>query len=319
MHLYLNKDVRLFTVLVIILFAGITLTGVKESSVVAMCLITLHMAVLSVLVVWGLARGIDNNFELFLENMHTPLPDIVSTSGAILSQGNVVGTIFFGYCTALLGITGFESAANFVEEMEHPSVFVGTVNYMWLAVGFFNPALCLTSLMVLPLETISTSTGEMLALMADALGGKSFGYLVAADAVLILCGAVLTSYIGVSNLMIRMSKDKLLPRFLASVASNGSPYMSVISFCVGCIVLFLVIFDPTNPSAINEFGSVYSMAFLSVLSAFALAAVLLKTYRGNLARLVITKWWQVYMSFICVFLGLLGKFITLLLLILLFL
>ena len=29
------------------------------------------------------------------------------------------------------GITGFETASNYVEEMESPAVFVSTVNGMW--------------------------------------------------------------------------------------------------------------------------------------------------------------------------------------------
>jgi amino acid transporter len=166
-------------------------------------------------------------------------------------------------------------------------------------------------MMVLSVDDIREHSSDMLAVVARKLGGSAFMRVVCVDAVLILCGATLTSIIGVSNLMIRLAKDKVLPSSVAYISRTGSALVAIIVFCVGSISLFLAIFDPKSPTAIVEFGTVYSMAFLSVLSAFAFAAVLLKLYRGNMARMVITKWWHVFFSFICVFVGLIGEYLFL--------
>ena len=64
--------------------------------------------------------------------------------------------------------------------------------------GIYNPLLSIMSMMVLPMETIYQHPSDMLAVMADALGGSTFHAIMCVDAVVILCGGVLTAIIGQS-------------------------------------------------------------------------------------------------------------------------
>jgi hypothetical protein len=43
------------------------------------------------------------------------------------------GAIFFGYSSALLGISGFESSSNYVENQK-PGVFPKTLRNMWVSI-----------------------------------------------------------------------------------------------------------------------------------------------------------------------------------------
>jgi amino acid transporter len=43
----------------------------------------------------------------------------------------------------------------------------------------------------------------------ETTGGSWLAYLISIDAVLVLCGAVLTSFVGVSGLLNRMTLDRL--------------------------------------------------------------------------------------------------------------
>ena len=43
------------------------------------------------------------------------------------------GAIFFGYSSALLGISGFESSSNYVENQK-PGVFPKTLRNMWVRI-----------------------------------------------------------------------------------------------------------------------------------------------------------------------------------------
>lgn len=165
------------------------------------------------------------------------------------------------------------------------------------------------AMMVLPLDTIYEHSGDMLAIMADKLGGERFRAAVCVDATIILCGAVLTSFIGIAGLLRRLAADSILPQALAIEDSRGTPSVAIIVFLVLSLSLFLAIYDPSNEHAIEDFGGVYAIAFLSVLVCFAMAAVMLKLYRPYLARRVIAKWWQVFCSLICVALGFLGNII----------
>jgi hypothetical protein len=47
----------------------------------------------------------------------------------------VHAALFFGYSTALLGITGFETAANYVEQMKDNRVYKQTLRNMWILVS----------------------------------------------------------------------------------------------------------------------------------------------------------------------------------------
>ena len=162
-------------------------------------------------------------------------------------------------------------------------------------------------MMVLPMSTIYAHPSDMLAVIAKQLGGKPFYTILCIDAFIILCGGVITALVGVSGLMKRLSSDKILPNFLQLTNSKGGPYAALICFVALAISLFVVIFNPNNPTAINNFGGVFAIAFLTVLIAFGFSSCLLKLNRSKLARLVITPWWQVFVSIGCVILGLIGE------------
>ena len=176
-----------------------------------------------------------------------------------------------------------------------------------LLVGVYNPLLSLVSMMVLPMDVILQHPSDMLAQMAKALGGDMFYFILNVNAVIILCGGVITAIVGVSGLLKRCAADKVLPHFLSYTNYRGGAYASIIVFVILAISLFLAIFDPKDPTAINQFGGVFAIAFLTVLFAFGCSAVLLKLYRPHLARLAMADWWEISVSICAVGAGLIGK------------
>ena len=129
---FLHTDIRGATIVVFGTFACLTSCGLSESSFVSFGMFVLHMTMLAMLILWCLSFGISNNFEIFMENTRAPYPDIVSSSGTTLAQhNNVVAALFYGFASSLLGITGFESAANYVEEMKDNRVYVRTLDVLW--------------------------------------------------------------------------------------------------------------------------------------------------------------------------------------------
>jgi amino acid transporter len=146
------------------------------------------------------------------------------------------------------------------------------------------------SMMVLPMQTIYDHPSDMLAEMAGELGGYGFKAFLCADAIFILCGGVLTALVGVSGLLGRLAKDRVLPEVFGYTNAGGSYYIAITIFVIVAVTLFLAIYDPEDPTAINNFGGVFAISFLSVLTAFGCGAVLLKLYRPRIARLVIANW-----------------------------
>lgn len=67
--------------------------------------------------------------------------------------------------------------------------------------------------------------GECLGLEEPGINlGELFAFWVSLDAFIVLAGAVLTAYVGISGLIARMAKDRCLPQFmLKKVSPTASP------------------------------------------------------------------------------------------------
>jgi len=104
---------------ILFLFAFLNIIGISESSVIALGIFLFHILTLCILIVASIVYTARNP-NVFLDNMKTDLPEVDYVGNTI--PGNVFTAIFFGFSSAMLGVTGFETAANFVEEQE-PGIF----------------------------------------------------------------------------------------------------------------------------------------------------------------------------------------------------
>lgn len=112
--------VMLATIVLLALFLGITVLGIGESSVVAQIIFIFHLVSLVLLTGAILFFVSQQGLEVFSANNKYPS-----------EHGSILMAIFWGFCAAMLGISGFESSANFVEEQER-GVFPKTLRNMWI-------------------------------------------------------------------------------------------------------------------------------------------------------------------------------------------
>jgi amino acid transporter len=269
------------------LFLLLTILGISESAKVAVVIFITHLASLTLLVgvaVWYLATHGLSNLSL---NFHVPV-----------KGGSIVNALFFGFSAAMLGISGFESSANFVEEQAQ-GVFQKTLRNMWVVVTVFNPLIAFLAIAVLPLVEVGQHTETLLSHLGTVTGGRWLGTLVSVNAVAVLSGAVLTSFVGVSGLMKRMTLDRILPQFFLKENARGSNYFILIAFFLLCISVLLITNGQLGPLA-----GVYTISFLSVMAFFALGNFLLKGKRPNLPR-------PVYAGILTVTLALAGVLLAL--------
>jgi len=122
-HLFNGLPIIVATVILLGIFMLLTIIGIGESSKVAVGIFIFHLTTLVVLVTlcgWYL---INNGLEVFTANQSFPL-----------KEGSITMALFFGFSAAMLGISGFESSANFVEEQKK-GIFPKTLRNMWLAVS----------------------------------------------------------------------------------------------------------------------------------------------------------------------------------------
>ena len=263
-----SVPVLIATVVVLSIFMLLSIAGMSESSVVAIIIFIAHLVTMGVLISASIWFVMQHGFALFKLNWSMPLP----------GGRGIAAALFFGFSTAMLGVTGFESSANYVEEQQH-GVFPKTLRNMWVAVTVLNPLIVLCAILILPLAAIGQHQETMLSFMGVTVGGNWLATLVTVDAVVVLCGAVLTSYVGVSGLIKRMTLDRIMPQFLLKETKQGSSPRIILLFFFLCLsVLFL-----TNAET-DALAGVYTISFLTVMAFFAIGNFLLKMKRSRLPR-----------------------------------
>ncbi|KAI9917634.1 hypothetical protein PsorP6_012318 [Peronosclerospora sorghi] len=276
-------------------FALLAVMGITESSRVAIGIFIHHIIVLSILFVSCIVYWIKHP-HIFSDNMHVRFPE-VDFAGSML-DGNVFTAIFFGFGASMLGITGFESSSNYVEE-QAPGVFRKTLRNMWSLVTFFNVGLSVSILAVLPLEGpngIYTSSDDLLAMVGRETLGKWFETWICVDAFIVLSGAVLTSYVGICGLVRRLSSDRVLPAFLAKTnkARGTNHYIIGLYFLLSSSLVLILNADATTVNG------VYTYAFLGLMAMFSCACMLLKGKRSEIPRDIHAPWATVIIGFLLV-------------------
>lgn len=255
------------TIVVLLVFMTLAIIGIGESSTVAVVIFITHLVSLSLLVLTCCWFLFHHGFDVFKMNWHFPV-----------RSGGLVAALFLGFSAAMLGISGFESSANFVEEQQD-GVFPKTLRNMWWAVSFFNPVIALVALCILPMISIGDHQESLLSFLGETAGGPWLAYIISIDAVLVLGGAVLTSYVGVTGLAERITLDRILPNFFLKKNKRGVNYRIIVGFFLLCVSILLV----TKGNLVNLAG-VYTFSFLMVMALFGVGNLLLKAKRKRLPR-----------------------------------
>jgi amino acid transporter len=296
---YLNNLVDIpvvgSTIILLAAFALLAVMGISDSSRVATAIFLHHIGVLSILFVSSVVYGIQHP-HVFRDNMHTEYPQ-VDLGGSML-DGNVLTAIFFGFGASMLGITGFESSSNYVEE-QAPGVFRKTLRNMWALVTVFNVGLGASILAVLPLgggNGIYANADALLAKVGREALGSWFESWICIDAFVVLCGAVLTSYVGICGLVRRLSTDRVLPSFLAKTnkARGTNHYIIGLYFLLSSSLVLILNADATTVNG------VYTYAFLGLMALFSCACMLLKGKRSEIPRDIYAPWVVVILGFLLV-------------------
>eukprot|EP01132_Coremiostelium_polycephalum_P003677 gene3677-4580_t len=312
--LYDKLPVYWCTIALLGFFALLNLVGISESAVVALIIFLIHMVTLSILVVGGFIMFFkQKDWSILVDNWHNYTPESLLAEngtcyGVVQSYNyhNFAYCIYFGFGAAMLGVTGFETSSNFIEQQEQ-GVFPKTLRNMWAIVSIFNPIIGLLNLCFLyTCEIAGDQSGGVLANVANKALGQWFQMWVGIDACLVLSGSVITSYVGVIGLVRRMSLDRCLPQFLIQTNSwrKTCHWIIILFFCI-CSSLYAIVDGDTATLA-----GVYTVAFLGVMSLFAIGNMLLKYKRSSLPREIRSPWLGTMVALIAVVAGLIANVVN---------
>jgi len=284
------------TVLLLGIFAVLVLKGIHDSAKVALAIFAIHIITLTVFLLLGALHYMHGGSSFAVNATRTA--EIAGSDGGILAM------IFFGFSVSLLGVSGFESSANFVEE-QRKGVFRKTLKNMLIVVAIFNPLVCMVALNTMPYDAIVASKDFLLADAAGVLGGPLFSNWMVIDALLVLAGAVLTAYIGVSGLAHRMATDECLPSFFTRKNRRGAYPAIIISFFLLCSSILLV-----TGGSLLSMAAVYTISFLGVMSLFAFGNLLLRRTRRYLKRTYTAPTYVVVLALFATLAGMVGNVVA---------
>lgn len=279
------------TIGLLVIFMGLVILGIGESSKVAIGIFLFHLLSLTLLSGFCLFYFFTHDFDVLIHNFHMPI------------HGTIPMALFFGFSAAMLGISGFESSANYVEEQKE-GVFPKTLRNMWIVVSIFNPLIAFLALALIPMEVVDANQDALLSFLGNISGGHWLSILVGIDAALVLSGAVLTSYVGVGGLMERMALDRILPNYLLKKNKRNSSYIIFILFFVLCTSILLV-----TGGDLAKLAGVYTIAFLSVMVLFGIGNLLLKINRKQLPRPERAGWLALFIAIAAVAAAIIGNII----------
>ena len=95
------------TIVLLATFMVLSIIGIGESAKVAVSIFVIHITTLILLLGVGGMYIFRNGSEVLVANLTAPM------------ETSIPRALFFGFAAAMLGISGFESSSNFVEEQAH--------------------------------------------------------------------------------------------------------------------------------------------------------------------------------------------------------
>ncbi len=280
--------------IILFLFALLVISGVSESAKLAAGIFAFHVFTLISFIAIGAVALLSGAVPSVWGS------NVLATTQVLTSHGGLFGTLFLAFSASLLGVSGFESSANFVEEQQ-PGVFAKTLRNMAGGVMIFNPLIALIILLIVPLATVGLAKDFILGEAAHSFGGLLMLGWIAIDAFLVLCGAVLTSYVGVTGLAYRLTIDRCLPQALVDPKAKNQKRI-ILGFFVLCASILLITRGELLPLA-----GVYTISFLSVMTSFAIANLILRRNRPDLQRPYRAKLSVVILAAMATFMGLMGN------------
>jgi amino acid transporter len=259
----------------VVFFGFLNIVGIKEPAKIVLAVASFHFTLLLVLDFYGLAIAISTgaNFGKIFDGIFTISPQ----------------NLIHGFAAAFLGITGFEAAAQIVEQLKPPTWL--TLRKVYLVVVSL---VAITAPLTAYLCVILLTPAEMQMYSDNVLSGlalKEFGHtglvVLILDACLVLFAAVNTAYAGCIGLCTTMAKQGNLPGFFLRRWADDAPwpfktYRERMPFFQGypnCALTFMfvtIVMICLLKGEVKALAEVYGMAFLAVMMSFCFGVILLR-------------------------------------------
>ncbi|KAJ3568956.1 hypothetical protein NP233_g5372 [Leucocoprinus birnbaumii] len=258
--------------IVIVIFVCISLSGIRDSARIALSVLSFHVLAMVILIIASMVHWGHIGSTRLRENWNLGLSRGGTSGAQILKQ------IYYGFSLGMLGLTGFECCPAYVARIRD-NQFPKVLRNLHLPAMAFSSIIMLLVLAIVPLDTV-LSGANVLSALGLLAAGRWLRVLVVIDAVIVLCGGVLTGILASCELFGQLAQDRVLPAiFFKRFPISGAPYVSILSFTAFCALLYA-----SAGGSLEVVSLMFSLVWLTVMSQFPVALLLLKYNRGWLKR-----------------------------------
>ncbi|KAG7451572.1 AAAP amino acid permease [Guyanagaster necrorhizus] len=256
-------------IIVLALFTLVSLSGIKESARLALASLSFHVGTMVVLMVASAIHWWNIGNNRLRENW---------VSNQASSPSQVARHVFDGWCLGMLGLTGFECIPAYIARIKPGALPLVFRNLHYPAI-VLNTLIMVLVMAIVPLETV-LQDDNVLSVLGQTSAGKWLRVWIVVDAIVVLCGGVLTGILSACELLEKLTSDRVLPQlFVHPLPFFRSPYVSVLSFSAFSGVIYA-----TTGANLAIVSKMFSLVWLSVMALFPICLLLLKFNRGRLPR-----------------------------------
>ncbi|KAJ7342876.1 amino acid permease-domain-containing protein [Mycena albidolilacea] len=255
--------------LVLVIFALVSLTGLKESARIAFVVLAFHVATMTALGVASSVHWARTGNAQLRQNWRDGQPP---------SHAAIVRQLFNGFCLGMLGLTGIECTPSYIGRIK-PGRFPPVLRNLHLPTIVLNTLMIALVLATVPLEQV-LGGANVLSVLAQISAGPWLRKWIVVDAAVVLCGGVLTGILSATELFSQLAYDRVVPQvFLRVLPVSGAPYVSVLVFTGMSGVLYA-----STGASLAIVSKMFSLVWLTVMALFPLALLLLRFNRGRMPR-----------------------------------
>jgi APA family basic amino acid/polyamine antiporter len=269
--------------LVVLAVTALLVVGIKVSSRLSAIIVTIKLAVVLMVIVAGFFFIKASNYTPFVPKAH-PTPSVEGVKAPLLQVLFGFTPVSFGWfgifaavAVVFFAFIGFDVVATAAEEARRPQrdLPIAIIGSLVICTTLY----VLVSLVVVGMVNYTRLSTE--APLADAfksVGHPGFATIVSIGALAGLTTVVLILLLGQSRVFFAMSRDGLLPSWLAAVHPRfGTPYRSTI--IMGLVVALMAGLIPLAALAeLVNIGTLFAFVLVSV------GVVILRRTRPDLER-----------------------------------
>ena len=253
----------------VIIFGLLNIKGIKEPAKIVTAIALSHFGLLILISLWGLIylafHWSEVDFSKFSQFAYYP-------------KELTLATLAYGFAASFLGITGFESVAQIVETLEHPTLV--TVRKLYKAViilvSITAPVISILCLTLLTPQEVTENINYLLSGMSYKIGGSFLLFMIVIDASLTLFAATNTAYVGFIGLAATMAKHGNLPQIFLKRINHIVPFCEGYPVIVLAMMVIVMIISSFVAGAVDITAKVYEIAFLGVMVSFAIGVILMR-------------------------------------------